>query len=130
MAWNYYKKGQSKYKAQKTEYNGVIYDSKKEAQRASELSIMEKLGIISHVQRQVKFVLVPAQREPDIIGAKGGIKKGKVIERELSYIADFVYIDEQSGQTIVEDTKGFRTPEYKIKRKLMLYFHNIRIREV
>lgn len=131
MAWNYYQKNnQSKYKAQKTEYNGVIYDSKKEAQRASELSVMEKLGIISHVQRQVKFVLVPAQREPDIVGAKGGIKKGKVIERELSYIADFVYIDEQSGQTIVEDTKGFRTPEYKIKRKLMLYFHNIRIREV
>lgn len=131
MAWNYYQKSnQSKYKAKKTEYNGVIYDSKKEAQRASELSVMEKLGIISHVQRQVKFVLVPAQREPDIIGAKGGIKKGKVIERELSYIADFVYIDEQSGQTIVEDTKGFRTPEYKIKRKLMLYFHNIRIREV
>jgi hypothetical protein len=65
-------------------------------------------------------VLIPSQKD----------ENGKVIERECSYKADFVYFDIEANKTIVEDTKGFRTPEYKIKRKLMLYVHNIRIKEV
>jgi len=73
--------------------------------------------------------LIPAQREPDVIGVKGGVKKGKVIEKECSYIADFVYNDED-GDLIVEDTKGIKTKDYIIKRKLMLYVHGIKITEV
>ena len=53
-----------------------------------------------------------------------------LLERACSYIADFVYTDCKTGQTIVEDTKGMRTREYVIKRKLMLYMHGIRIKEV
>ena len=59
---------------------------------------------------------------------KGGVKKGKVIEQKCSYIADFVYTE--NGEKVVEDTKGFRTKDYIIKRKLMLYIHGIRIQEV
>ena len=74
-------------------------------------------------------MLIPAQREPDIIGPKGGRKPGKLLEHEVSYIADFVYKD-KDGNQIVEDTKGFKTKDYELKRKMMLYFHGIRIREV
>ena len=56
------------------------------------------------------------------------MKNGKTIERQCVYIADFVYT--KDNKLIVEDTKGFRTPEYRIKRKLMLYIHNIRITEI
>ena len=110
--------------------NGIVFDSKKEAKRYMELSLLETAGTISDLKRQVKFVLIPAQREPDTVGARGGIKKGKVIEKECSYIADFVYKDLTLNQTVVEDTKGFRTKDYIIKRKLMLYLHGIRIKEI
>ena len=59
---------------------------------------------------------------------KGCFKPGKLLEKECSYIADFVYI--QNGNLVVEDTKGFRTEAYKIKRKLMLHVHGIRIKEI
>lgn len=118
-----------KYGNRKAQYQGAVYDSRKEARRARELSLLEKAGKITELQTQVKFVLIPAQREPDIVGKRGGIKKGKVIERECAYYADFVYTDE-NGQRIVEDTKGVRTTDYIIKRKLMLYVHGIRIKEI
>ena len=118
----------SKYNAVKTEYNGMTFDSKRELKRYMELETLEKNGEISNLQRQVKYVLIPTQREPDIVGKKGGIKKGKVIEKECSYTADFVY--EEDGETVVEDSKGFRTKDYAIKRKLMLYVYGIKIREV
>lgn len=73
-------------------------------------------------------MLIPAQRESDIIGPRGGVKKGKSIERECAYIADFVYAE--NGKIVVEDTKGVRTPEYIVKRKLMLYLYGIKIKEV
>ena len=73
--------------------------------------------------------MIPPQREPDIIGPRGGVKPGKLIEKECSYIADFVYKD-KDGKTIVEDTKGFRTETYLIKRKLMLFIHGVKIHEV
>lgn len=123
-----YKK--SKYGAKKTVIDGIEFDSKKEAKRYQELSWLQKTGAISDLRRQVKYVLIPAQREPDTIGARGGIKQGRLIEREVAYIADFVYYDHDFRQEIVEDTKGFRTPEYIIKRKLMLYLKGIRIKEV
>lgn len=108
----------NKYRAKKTEVDGIVFDSKKEARRYQELKLFEKAGVIKDLERQVKFVLIPAQRI-----------NGKVAERECSYIADFVYKDKE-GNTIVEDTKGFRTADYIIKRKLMLYVHGIKIVEV
>lgn len=118
-----------KYRNKKVCVNGITFDSKLEAKRYQELEVQQTLGKISNLQRQVKYVLVPAQYEPDTVGSRGGIHKGKIIERECSYIADFVYTD-IDGHTVVEDTKGFKTPEYIVKRKLMLERYGIRIREV
>lgn len=118
----------SKYGNRKAYAEGLAFDSKKEACRYAELRIMEKAGVITDLQRQVKFILIPTQREPDTVGERGGVHKGKLLEKECSYIADFVYW--QNGQRIVEDTKGFKTPEYRIKRKLMLHVYGIRIKEV
>lgn len=116
-----------KYRSKKVVKDGITFDSQKECKRFCELSSLEREGKITNLQRQVKFVLIPAQYEPDIIGKRGGRKKGKLIERECSYIADFVY---DRGGTVVEDTKGFKTKDYIIKRKLMLHIHGIRIKEV
>lgn len=122
----------NKYNASKAVINGNIFDSRKEAQRFLELSVMEKAGEITNLRRQVKFLLIPAQREPDTTGPKGGVKKGKVIEKECSYIADFVY--ERNGETVVEDVKGYRGGAgysvFKIKKKLMLWINKINIIEV
>lgn len=107
----------TKYKSKKTTVDGVTFDSKKEAKRYQELRILEKTGEITDLQRQVKYELIPAQRID-----------GRVVERKVEYVADFVY--QQDGKTIVEDTKGFRTKDYIIKRKLMLWVHGIRIREI
>lgn len=109
----------SKYNSKKTVVDGQVFDSKKEANRYQELLLLEKAGVIKNLSRQVKFVLIPPQRD----------ENGKVVERECSYKADFVYYEED-GETVVEDVKGFRTKEYIIKRKLMLYQYGIRIREV
>ena len=117
-----------KYRNTKVTVDGVTYDSKKEYRRFCELSMLEKSGEITDLRRQVEFELIPAQREPDTIGSKGGIKKGKLIERKCCYRADFVY--KENGKTVVEDTKGMRTKDYIIKRKLLLYVYGIRIREV
>ena len=94
------------------------------------MKLLEKAGSIKDLATQVKFVLIPAQREPDTQGARGGKVKGKLIERECAYLADFCYTDTATGQMIVEDTKGMKTKEYIIKRKLMLYLLGIRIKEV
>jgi len=89
---------------------------------------------ISELEIQKKYILIPAQRELSSEVYKGGPKKGqpkdgKVIEQECSYYADFDYI-EKDGTHVVEDVKGMKTKEYIIKRKLMLYIHGIRIREI
>ena len=123
----------SKYKNRKIVIGGIKFDSKKEAKRYQELKTFERAGIIKNLQRQVKYVLIPAQYEPSnevyTKGKnKGKTKKGRLIERECAYFADFVY--QYQGKIIVEDTKGMRTQEYIIKRKLMLYVHNIRIKEI
>lgn len=118
-----------KYNAKKTTVNGIVFDSKKEAKRYYELLKLQDLGEITDLQRQVKFLLIPKQVEPDKIGARGGIIKGRVIEREVAYVADFTYRD-VNGELIVEDTKGVRTPDYVIKRKLMLERHGIKVREI
>jgi hypothetical protein len=107
------KKG-NKYHAEKS--GG--YASRKEHRRANELRMMQRAGLITNLREQVPYELIPAQRSAD----------GKVIERACSYVADFVYTDEH-GNTVVEDTKGMRTDVYRIKRKLMLHVHGIRITE-
>ena len=117
----------SKYGNKKVVRNGITYDSQKEANRHAVLKMLERSGKISDLQHQVKFVLIPAQYEPDTVGKRGGVKRGKLLERECSYIADFVYTE--NGKQVVEDSKGFRTADYKIKRKLMLSVHGIRIKE-
>ena len=118
-----------KYQNHKTVIDGITFDSKLEANRYAELKILEKAGEISNLQLQVEFVLIPEQREPSTVTKTGKEKKGKLIERKCSYFADFVYND-KDGNLVVEDTKGMRTTEYKIKRKLMLYVHGIQIQEI
>lgn len=123
----------SKYGNRKTVVDGITFDSKKEANRFRELQLLERAGKITALQRQVKYVLIPTQREcTNKIYKKGvnkgNLKPGKVLEKECSYIADFAYI--QDGAYVVEDTKGVRTEAYKIKRKLMLERYGIQIREV
>lgn len=122
---------QNKYYNKKCTVNGIIFDSRKEARRYQELLLLERAGVIKSLQRQVKYVLIPAQYESFERYGKNGqeLTPGKkLIERECAYVADFVY--EEDGKTVIEDTKGFKTKDFIIKRKLMLYTHGIRIREV
>ena len=107
----------SKYGNKKVEVNGILFDSKREARRYLDLRAMEIAGQIQNLRLQVKYELLPSQRI-----------NGRVVEREVTYVADFVY--EQNGEAVVEDSKGHRTKDYILKRKLMLYIHGIRIREV
>lgn len=102
----------SKYNNKKTEG----YDSVKESKRAGELKMMLRLGIISDLQYQVKFELIPNQ-----------VRDGKVVEKSCNYFADFTYW--RDDKFIVEDSKGVKTKDYIIKRKLMLFVHKIIILE-
>lgn len=102
-----------KYNNRKTTVEGIAFDSKREAARYSELKLLEKAGEITDLELQKRFELVPKQQG----------------ERSVVYVADFVYRDSRSGALVVEDTKGCRTKEYIIKRKLMLYRYGIKITE-
>lgn len=128
-----------KYGNTKVIMDGIQFDSKREAARYQELRLLERAGRISGLQTQVKYVLIPTQREASFEVYKSGPNKGrrkpgKVLECECSYIADFVY--DQDGDTVVEDVKGYRDPasagyaKFVIKRKLMLERYGIRIKEV
>ncbi len=119
----------SKYNNTRIEIGGKFFDSKHEAERYLLLLSMQRDGRISDLRLQIPFDLIPTQREPDIIGPRGGVKPGKCIEKACVYYADFVYKD-KDGNTVVEDAKGVKTEAYKIKKKLMLYVHKIRIVEV
>lgn len=108
-----------KYKNKKVETEDGTFDSVKEFSRWQELKLLQRAGEIYDLKRQVPFVLIPTQRDD----------RGKVIERDVKYIADFTYRNKEY-KLIVEDTKGMKTKEYIIKRKLMLYRNGIRIQEV
>lgn len=101
----------------------VTFASKREQARYGELALMQKAGEISGLQYQVRFELIPPQVRSD--GKK---------ERAVSYVADFVYT--KNGDTVVEDSKGYRNPssaayaKFVLKRKLMLWVHGITIMEV
>lgn len=110
----------NKYGAKKIVVGGESFDSRMEARRWRELVLLQRAGEISDLERQVKFTLIPAQKD----------ENGSVIERAVTYIADFVYHDERTGEMVVEDAKGMCTKDYIIKRKLMLWVHGIRVREV
>ncbi len=108
----------NKYGARKvTATDGTVFDSQREYNRWCNLRLLERVGKISDLKRQVKYELIPFQYQ-----------SGKVVERGCYYIADFVYCD-ADGKTVVEDCKGYRTEGYKIKRKLMLFVHGIKIKE-
>lgn len=99
------------------------FDSKREARRYMDLWLMQRSGEITNLRTQVKYPLLPKQVHPD--GTR---------ERTIDYVADFVY--EKDGETVVEDSKGFRNTSsaayrvFVMKRKMMLYFHGVTVREV
>ena len=102
----------NKYGARKVKApDGQVFDSVKEYHRWGMLKLLERAGRISDLKRQVSYELIPKQQG----------------ERACSYVADFTYME--GGKLVVEDCKGFRTPEYRLKRKLMLWVHGIRIKE-
>ena len=123
-----------KYRNRKVFRNGIKYDSALESKRHIELTLLEKAGKIKDLQTQVRFELIPAQYETyerysDKTGKR--LKDGKrCIEQSCVYVADFVYFE--NGKKVVEDTKSdpTKTADYIIKRKLMLWVHGIRIKEV
>lgn len=106
------KKKKSKYSSTKTEVDGILFDSNKESKRYKQLKLLLKTGHIAFLKLQVPFEL-----------NEGGT-------HSLKYIADFVYVIRSTGERVVEDAKGYRTQEYKKKRRLMLKVHGIEIKEV
>lgn len=125
----------NKYGNKKVIIDGEVFDSKREARRYQELKILERCGAIYNLKRQVTYELIPVQREKSTRVYTKGRKKGqpvegKVIEKAVTYVADFVYKDNTTGKVVVEDAKGFHTKDYILKRKMMLYFHGIKIQEV
>lgn len=100
---------QSKYKAIKTTINGITFDSKLESKRYLELLMMEKSGRIEKLELQPSFLLQPSFK-----------KNGKTY-RKIEYVADFKYYDPKKGKWVIEDTKGFETDSFKIKKKMFEY---------
>ena len=115
---------ENKYHARKVVAQGQVFDSEKEYARYLELKLLEKAGEISQLERQVKYDLIPKQMD----------EEGKMIERPTVYVADFQYRDNNTGEFIVEDVKGYRRGQayavFSLKRKLLLWLYGIRIREV
>lgn len=118
----------NKYKNKPTEVDGMVFPSRREANRYAELKLLQRTGRIKALRTQVPFELIEAQRSPPTRLASGKSRPGRVLERAVVYVADFVY--EEDGETVVEDAKGVRTKDYIIKRKLMLLKYGVRIREV
>lgn len=109
----------SKYGNTHVTIDGITFDSALEAQRYCELLLLQKGRRISNLRRQVPFVLIPAF-----------VKRGKKY-RAINYVADFVYFDNDKKITVVEDAKGFRTPEYKLKQKLFEYVYpDLELKEI
>ena len=107
---------QNKYHNKKVEYDGIKFDSQKEKNRYIGLKQLERLGVIQNLQRQVKYELQPSFK-----------LNGKTI-RSITYIADFVYI--QDGVEVIEDVKGMRTKEYLLKKKMFEYKYQKEIKEI
>ena len=104
-----------KYHNKKIIIDGIPFPSRKEGYRYLELKNMRDRGEITDLKLQVPYILIPA------------FNLGKKRYRKMEYIADFVY--KKNGVEIVEDTKGYKTKEYNIKKKLMAYIYQIEIKE-
>lgn len=109
----------NKYNARKMETADGKFDSVAEWERWLLLKAMEKDGEIKGLERQVPYVLIPSQK-----------KDGKVLFREVKYIADFKYTVAKTGEVVVEDVKGMVLPEFILKRKMMFYFYHIEVKVV
>lgn len=109
--------GASKYHARKTTVDGIVFDSKREADRYLVLKGMEEDGVIEDLRRQVRYELIPAF---DVDGRH---------YRPVFYVADFVYRDKETGREVVEDVKGMRTDVYKLKSKLFAKRYGMGIKE-
>jgi hypothetical protein len=127
----------SKYYNVKTKTtDGLVFDSMKEARRWEQLLLLQKAGEITSLRRQVSYELIPAQYETcERYSDKTGKRlkdEERLIERKCEYIADFVYTDSKTGETVVEDVKSAatKTEAFAIKKKLMLVVHGIKIRIV
>ncbi len=126
----------NKYGNRKITRDGETFDSAKEYRRYNELLLLERAGAIQGLERQVAFELIPAQYEDVYTGEyyKRGNRMGEpkmkrvCVEKAVTYYADFVYFE--GGEKVVEDTKGFKTPEYILKRKLARYLLGIKIKEL
>lgn len=111
----------NKYHNKKIMIDGFCFASKKEAQRYKFLNALERAGEIKNLKMQVPFELQPAFRY-----------QGKQI-RAIKYVADFTYYAKgKDGRMIfvVEDTKGYHTKEYELKRKMFLFTQGFPITEV
>lgn len=126
-----------KLRNKKVTRDGKTFDSKREADRYDDLALLEKQGVIQNLEWQKEYLLIPAQyKTVEQYGKRGTRIKDKriLLERQVTYVADFVY--EKDGETVVEDSKGYRNPssapyaKFVLKRKLMLWIHGIRITEV
>lgn len=129
------KQSHSKYYAKKVIIDGKEFDSIKEANRYKELCLLQRAGIISDLQWQVPFELIPAQYEVVTEYTPKTHKEKqvkKLVEQSCKYVADFTY--KSDGKTVVEDVKGYRDGQayavFTIKRKLMLYIHGIKVEEI
>lgn len=129
----------SKYKNTKYTYLGIKFDSLKECRRYTELRLLEQAGKIKDLELQKAYELIPAQYEETAEIYTKGIRKGepkqgKLLERACYYVADFYYIDCETGKTVVEDVKGYRDGGayalFSVKRKLMLYIYHIKVKEL
>ena len=121
-----------KYHNRKTTIDGIVFDSSKEANRYVELKLLQRAGEIYGLELQKRFELIPAQYETYERYGKNGkrLKDGqRCVEKSCVYVADFCYTT-RDGKVVVEDTKGEKTKDYIIKRKLMLYVHGIEIKEI
>lgn len=106
----------SKFGNKKTVVDDLTFDSKKEAARWQSLRLLERAGEICKLERQVKYEIIPSV---SLDGRK---------RPATHYIADFRYEDKY-GVEYVEDSKGFKTPDYQLKRKLMKHVHGIEVIE-
>jgi ferredoxin-fold anticodon binding domain-containing protein len=105
-----------KYRNVKATIDGIVFDSKAEARRWGELTLMQRAGDISDLKRQVPFVLSPA------------VKLGTRMKPALKLIVDFQYFDEHAGKTILEDTKGVVTEAFRIKLHLLKDKYGMEVR--
>lgn len=110
----------NKYFNKKVIVDGIKFDSKKEAKRYTELKLLKKAGLIKELELQKKFEIQPKYTN----------NKGEHI-RAITYKTDFFYYDNKKEQYIVEDTKGYRTDVYKLKKKLFEFkYPDLTIEEI